>query len=188
MVTKYRHTDDYSHGRHNLAGEHKLTDAGQLVLFGVFLVTWITDSFLFRYSVFLARYVPVYIRLPVGTVVLIVSALLALSALKAVFGEAVEKPTLLTDGVFAIVRHPMYLGSWLFSAGLVSITLSLSSALVSIGIIVFYYGVSKYEEDLLSNKFGAEYQKYKARVSMFFPLKSVRKLHPGRKDSIRGAS
>jgi protein-S-isoprenylcysteine O-methyltransferase Ste14 len=157
--------------REGLAGEHALTDIGQLVLFTVFLSIWITDSFLFRYSVFLAVHVPAYIRLSVGTATLIPSALLALSAHKAVFGEPGREPGVIGRGAFSFVRHPMYLGSWLFSLGLVIMTFSVSSAAVSIVIFLFYYLVAKHEELLLLKKFGIEYREYRTRVPMFFPLK-----------------
>ena len=176
MRTKYGNPNRPSRNRDNLAGEHAFTDIGQLVLTVIFLAIWISDSFLFRYSVFAAAYVPVYVRLPVGIAMLIISALLALPAHKAVFGKAVQKPSVITDSVFSLVRHPMYLGSWLFFFGLVITTLSLTSAAVSIVILVFYYMVSKYEEKLLLQKFGIEYQKYKARVPMLFPLRLGGKL------------
>jgi len=171
MRTKYRHPKRPSRDRDNLAGEHAFTDIGQLVLAVIFLAIWITDSFLFHYSIFAAAYVPVYVRLPVGIAIFIISALLALPAHKAIFGKAVQKSTMITDGVFSLVRHPMYLGSWLLFFGLAITTLSLTSAALSITIFVFYYLVSKYEEKLLLQKFGMEYQKYKARVPMLFPLK-----------------
>jgi protein-S-isoprenylcysteine O-methyltransferase Ste14 len=157
--------------RYGSAGEHALTDVGQLVLYAVFLATWISDSFLFRYSVFLAVHVPAYIRFPVGIATLIASALLALSAHKAVFGEPGREPGVISEGAFSFVRHPMYLGSWLLSVGLVIMTFSVSSAAVSIVIFLFYYLVAKYEELLLLEKFGVKYRKYQARVPMFLPLK-----------------
>ncbi len=157
--------------RHGMAGEHALTDIGQLVLFTIFLATWITDSFLFRYSVFLAVHVPVSIRFAVGGAALVASAFLALSAHKAVFGGPDREPGVISKGVFSFVRHPMYLGSWVFSLGLVIMTLSVSSAAVSLLIFLFYYLAAKYEERLLVKKFGAEYRKYQARVPMFLPLK-----------------
>ncbi len=175
MRTKFRHTDRLSRNRNNLAGEHAFTDIGQLVLLAAFMATWITDSFVFHYSVFVARNIPAYVHLPVGIAILIVSAVLALSAHKAVFGKAVQKPKVITEGVYSLVRHPMYLGSWLFFFGLIIITLSLTSAAVSIVIFLFYYLVSIYEEKLLLQKFGIEYQKYQAQVPMFFPLKFGKK-------------
>ena len=166
--------------RHGLGGEHPHTDIGQLALFAVFIATWITDSFLFRYSVFFAVYAPPYIRIPVGIATLVASALLALSAHKAVFGEPGREAAVICRGAFSLVRHPMYLGSWLFSVGLVVMTFSVSSAAVSILMLLFYYLVAKYEELLLVKKFGVEYREYQAQVPMFVPLK-IAKIRPTRK-------
>jgi protein-S-isoprenylcysteine O-methyltransferase Ste14 len=169
--------------RQELAGEHAMTDIGQLLLFGVFLAVWITDSFVFRYSTFAGAHVPLYVRLPVGLAALVVAALLALSAHEAVFGRAARgrgtgggarSPGLITGGPFAFVRHPMYAGSWLFSAGLAVATLSLASAGVSAVILLFYWWVARHEERILSEKFGEEYWRYRARVGMFFPRRPGR--------------
>jgi protein-S-isoprenylcysteine O-methyltransferase Ste14 len=161
--------------RRELAGEHAFADIGQLVLYAVLLITWITDSFIFRYSVSLAVHVPACIRFPVGMAILIASTLLALSAHKDLFGEPAGKSGVVTTGAFSLVRHPLYFGSWLFSVGLVIITFSVSSAVVSLVILLFYYLVARYEEGLLLRKFGDEYRKYQARVPMFAPFKFRRK-------------
>jgi hypothetical protein len=47
-------------------GEHPLGDTGQLILFGLFLVIWILDSFILQRSTFLANTIPLAIRLPCG--------------------------------------------------------------------------------------------------------------------------
>ncbi len=167
-----RHKGHHSSDRRQkLAGEHAFTDIGQLILLTLFLVVWITDSFIFHYADFPAQHIPLYIRLPIAAAVLILSAVLALRAHKAVFGGTAEDYRLLTDGVFKVVRHPMYLGSWLFFLGLTISTISLASAGVCVVIVLFYYRVSKSEEKLLEAKFGTEYQEYKRRVPMFFPIK-----------------
>jgi protein-S-isoprenylcysteine O-methyltransferase Ste14 len=164
----------HSSGR-ELAGEHAFTDIGQLLLYAVFLITWIMDSFIFRYSLFLAVHVPAYIRIPVGIAVLIASTLLALSAHKVLFGEPEGKSGVIATGPFSLVRHPLYLGSWLFSVGLAITTFSASSAAVSLVILIFYSLMARYEERLLLQKFGDEYREYQARVPMFFPVKLGRK-------------
>jgi protein-S-isoprenylcysteine O-methyltransferase Ste14 len=170
-MTNRRKGHHSSDRRQSLAGEHAFTDIGQLILLALFLVVWITDSFIFHYTDFPAQHIPLYIRLPIAAVVLIAAAVLALRAHEAVFGGTAEEYRLLTDGVFSIVRHPMYLGTWLFFAGLAISTLSLASAAVCVVIALFYHRVSKTEERLLEAKFGAEYQEYKKRVPMFLPLK-----------------
>jgi protein-S-isoprenylcysteine O-methyltransferase Ste14 len=144
------------------AGEHPLTDIGQRVLFAVFLAVWITDSFFFRYSVFSA------------VLALAASVLLTLKAHKAVFNESGREPDLISEGVFSLVRHPMYLGSWLFSFGLVLMTFSVSSSAVSLIILLFYYLIARYEEQLLVSKFGDRYRIYQVCVPMLFPFTGFR--------------
>lgn len=170
-MINHRNKERSSQKRDSLAGEHALTDIGQLILLVLFLVVWITDAFFFHHTDFPAYYIPLYIRLPISVATLMVSAFFALTAHKAVFGGTAQESALLTSGVFGVVRHPMYFGSWLFFVGLTISTLSLASAVLCVVIFVFYYVVSRHEEQLLEQKFESEYQKYRKRVPMFFPLK-----------------
>ena len=41
--------------REDLAGEHKAGDAGQLIFLFVFLIVWVLDSFVLKYSTFLVQ-------------------------------------------------------------------------------------------------------------------------------------
>lgn len=156
--------------RGDLTGEHAFSDMGQLILLVVFLVVWIADSFVFKYSTFLTQYISNYIRVPIALIVLIISGLLAGFGLNTVFGKTREEPQVITTGVFSIVRHPVYLGSILFYLGFILLSLSLLSVLVWILIIVFYYMISRYEEKLLTQRFGSVYEEYKKKVPMLFPI------------------
>jgi len=49
-------------GREDLAGEHPIGDAGQIVGFILFLLIWLGDSFHFRFSTILAESIPLYVR------------------------------------------------------------------------------------------------------------------------------
>jgi protein-S-isoprenylcysteine O-methyltransferase Ste14 len=138
-------------------------DMGQLILLVVFLVVWIADSFVFKYSTFLTQYISNYIRVPIALIVLVISGLLAWVGLKIVFGETREEPQVITTGIFSIVRHPVYLGSILLYLGFILLSLSLLSVLVWILIIVFYYMISRYEEKLLTQRFGSVYEEYKLK-------------------------
>ncbi len=53
--------------RLDLAGEHQLTDIGQIISFISFLVIWILDSFIFQYSNFLSQYVPWWVLLIIAS-------------------------------------------------------------------------------------------------------------------------
>ena len=162
------------HNRHSqrkdLVGEHKFGDMGQIICLIIFLIVWVLDSFVFKYSIVLVQHVPLFIRLAATIMVLLISGNLARSGLKIIFGPIRKKPHVITQGVFNIVRHPIYLGSILFYLGLILLTLSLLSTLIWIFIIIFYIKISKYEEKLLKNEFGKEYEKYQKNVPMLIPI------------------
>ena len=157
--------------RSDLTGERAYSDLGQLILLIIFLVVWIADSFVFKYSTFLNQYLSNYIRVPIALIILVISGLLAWAGLKIVFGEIREEPQVITIGVFSIVRHPIYLGSILLYLGFILLSLSLLSILVWFVIIIFYYMISRYEEKLLTQRFGSIYEEYKKKVPMLLPIK-----------------
>jgi protein-S-isoprenylcysteine O-methyltransferase Ste14 len=157
--------------RGDLTGEHAFSDIGQLIFLIIFLIVWIADSFIFEYSTFLTQYISNYIRVPIALTILTVSGLLAGFGLSTVFGKSRKEPQVITTGVFSIVRHPIYLGSILLYLGFILLSLSLLSTLVWLIIIIFYYMISRYEEKLLTQRFGSAYEKYKKKVPMLFPIK-----------------
>jgi len=157
--------------RGDLTGEHAFSDMGQLILLIIFLIIWIADSFVFEYSTFLTQYISNYIRVPIALIILSISGLLAGFGLNTVFGKTRKEPQVITTGVFSIVRHPIYLGSILLYLGFILLSLSLLSVLVWSIIIIFYYMISRYEEKLLTQRFGSAYEGYKKKVPMLFPIK-----------------
>ena len=165
---KNSHREKY-HDRKDLAGEHRISDIGQIILFIIFLTIWIIDSFFIHDSTFLVNSVPLYIRIPIGLVILVYAGYLAQKGLHVVFGEVHEKPQVIRTGVFNIVRHPIYLGAILLYLGLIALTLSLYSAGFWILIIIFYHYIARHEEKLLTVKFGSDYESYMKDVPMWIP-------------------
>ncbi len=158
------------HAEHpHLTGEHRWGDTGQLILLFLFLVIWISDSFIFHYSTFLLEGVPNYIRVPAAGLVLIGGWYLARGGMKAVFGTARENPEVISTGVFRLVRHPIYTGAILFYLGASIITMSIASAAFLLVIIAFYIRISRYEERILAEAFGNDYLEYKKKTGMLFP-------------------
>ena len=157
--------------RPDLIGEHRLGDAGQLILLVLFLVIWVLDSFVLSYSTRMINIIPWYIRYPLAIAVMVFAGYLARSGLRTVFGEVKPEPQVYSTGVFSIVRHPIYLGSILTYLGFIFFTLSLASFLFWILIIIFYFYISRYEERLLLKHFGDQYREYQSRVPMLFPFK-----------------
>ena len=157
------------HNREDLTGEHTLGDTGQLVLAILFMVTWIADTFFFGYSTFLNQLIPLALRIPVGIVILGVSAYLVRKGLSIVFGKVRETPAVIREGVFNVVRHPVYLSEILLYLGLLMLSLSLIAAIIWIIAIVFLHFISRYEEKLLLERFGEDYKLYMEEVPMWFP-------------------
>lgn len=156
---------------HALTGEHRLGDIGQIVLACVFLAVWIADTFIFKYTTFLNHYFPLLFRIIAAAVILILSWYLARTGLRIVFGETRDEPEIIRKSVFALVRHPIYLGELLLYLGVLALSMSLAAAVVWLAAIGFLHYISLYEERLLLARFGKEYEDYMREVPMWIPLR-----------------
>jgi len=94
--------------RDNLAGEYRFSDIGQLILYCFFMAVWLSDMFL-KYSNFLNAHIPSAIRLPIGFLLLIIAGYMAGSGLMIVFNKKAQTRGVIRNGVFSLVRHPIYL-------------------------------------------------------------------------------
>ena len=149
-------------------GEHPFGDAGQLISLGVFLVVWVGDSFFLRKSIFLSDHLPLYVRLVILGLTLIMAILLFRSG-HVVVSHKQRPNRVVATGAFRYVRHPLYLASILTYFGLTVSTASLFSFGSFVGICVFYNYIASYEERLLEAKFGEEYRRYKQRTGKWGP-------------------
>jgi len=157
------------HYRDDLTGEHKVSDIGQIILAVLFTATWIADSFFLKYSTFLNEHIPLYIQLPLGVALLIISGYLAARGLHIVFGEHRQKPCVIRKSVFGVVRHPIYLSEILLYLGLLVLSMSLAAAVIWIISVGFFHYISRHEEKLLLERFGEEYEQYMREVPMWIP-------------------
>jgi methanethiol S-methyltransferase len=84
--------------------------------------------------------------------------------------RASREETLMTDGVYARVRHPQYTGLFLivFGEGIVHWPTIVSVAAFPI-IVLAYTLLARKEERQMLEKFGDEYREYQRRVPMFIP-------------------
>ena len=156
-------------GRKDLIGEHSKGDAGQAFFALLFLIVWITDSFVLKFSVSLNEIVPGIIRVPAGILVLIAAGYLSMIGLRVVFDEVREKPEVIRKSVFGIVRHPIYLGEILIYLGFLIFSISIASAVIWVLAIIFLHYISRYEEKILLDYFGEEYRTYIQDVPMWLP-------------------
>ena len=161
-MAEHKHRDD-------LTGEHRLGDAGQIVLAILFGLIWVLDSFVLHRTTFLNDIVPLWIKVPLAVVLLVLAANLARAGLSIVFGERREIPGVIREGVFGWVRHPIYLGEILLYAGFLMLSLSIAAMVIWLAGIVFLHTISRYEERLLLARFGEEYAHYMREVPMWIP-------------------
>ena len=156
-------------GRDDLAGEHKVSDIGQIILFILFIAANVIDIFWLNYSDWLRITVSYSIRIPVAAVILIPSGLMARSGLKTVFHDKRDQLEVISTGVFGLVRHPIYLSSLMLYLGILILTLSMPALIIFLFAVVFYYFISRYEEQILIEKLGDRYREYMKAVPMFIP-------------------
>jgi len=157
-------------GKHgDMAGEHAFTDVGQLVLALLFAGSWIADVFFLKSTVFANNHLPLAVRVPVGAVLLVLAAYMAWTSHRIIFGSAKRESHVLRTGVFAVVRHPMYLSEILLYLGFLFLSVSLLAGGVWLVGIGFFHFIAREEERLLLARFGDEYSSYMRDVGMWLP-------------------
>jgi len=155
--------------RPDLTGEHPFGDLGQLIFLVVFLLVWIADIFIFKISESEYLYIPQWLLIPIGSIVLIAGFFLARKSMGIIFGTKREKSELIHEKVYDYIRHPMYLGALLFYLGVSIIMYSLPLFSLFVIIFIFYNHIAKYEEKLLLNNFGESYLLYMKKVRRWIP-------------------
>jgi protein-S-isoprenylcysteine O-methyltransferase Ste14 len=77
--------------------------------------------------------------------------------------------TLLTTGIYSVIRHPSYLGLFVNALGWALAFRSGVGVLLALGTLVPLVGRIVAEERLLQTQFGSEYDAYRARTSRLIP-------------------
>ena len=137
------------------------------VIFFVFMIVWILDSFILNLSTFLATYIHLFIRIVIAIVVFGIGAAFAQKAHIVLLDDAPSG--LVVDGIMAHVRHPMYFGIIMVYLAFVLSTMSLLSFIPWFFVIVLHDKFATYEEQKLVERFGEEYIEYKKRVPKWIP-------------------
>jgi len=81
---------------------------------------------------------------------------------------------LVTDGIYALVRHPQYLGFLTLTLGMIVQWATLPTLLMWPLLVILYYRLARQEEKEMEAKFGEEYQEYRSKVSMLLPLPKLK--------------
>jgi protein-S-isoprenylcysteine O-methyltransferase Ste14 len=81
-----------------------------------------------------------------------------------------ENHTLVTDGPYAIVRHPIYLGISLFALGTAAVWNSLAFVVLTVGLAICFAVQLRIEERIFAAHFGSAYEEYRHRVPALLPI------------------
>ena len=163
------------HKRHNyekrvdIVGEYRWGDAGQIILFIIFIIGMVSDLFFIKVSSSWQDVIPWYVPVIIFIPLIFISGYLAQSGLKKVFKEERKELEVISSGVFGVVRHPIYLGSILIFLSFTVLSLSIIALIIWFVIIVFYYYLCRYEEKLLIGKLGKKYRDYMNEIPMLIP-------------------
>jgi len=155
--------------RPDLAGEHPFGDTLQLIMLIIFSIVIMADYFIFQTYDYFGGKIPFIIRLPIGLVLVAFGAWLALRGIQIVFRDLRPEPTMITEGMFSKVRHPIYLGAMLIYLGVLCLTLSFLGAAVFLFVMIVYQWLAKHEEKLMLGIFGDKYRDYIRCVPMWVP-------------------
>ncbi len=98
--------------------------------------------------------------------VLILVAIIQFKVFLSPFPSPKKGQKLLTNGVFKLSRHPIYLGIFLFFLGSGISSGGVITIIVSFVFIGFAYIKARYEETLLTLKF-SDYKNYQKKTRMF---------------------
>jgi protein-S-isoprenylcysteine O-methyltransferase Ste14 len=81
-----------------------------------------------------------------------------------------ERHTLVTTGIYALIRHPMYTGFWLMALAQVLLLpnwVAGPAGLVGFGVL--FFGRIRREEEMMISAFGDEYRAYMRRTARVVP-------------------
>jgi len=140
-----------------------------MILFFLVLGIDSLSFFLSGYSTVFVGFISFPILVLPAILFLTFSLYLVANSHKAVFGKTDNNSKVIDSGVYAWVRHPMYLGILLFCLGFFFFSPSLLSLIIWITFFVIYDKMTVYEEKDLVRIFGKEYISYQNRVSKWFP-------------------
>jgi methanethiol S-methyltransferase len=110
----------------------------------------------------------------IGMSISLIGVLLVIFGWKAIhrryWSKEEGKGQLVTNGIYAYIRHPQYTGFLLISLGMLCEWATVPLLVMWPILAVLYYRLAKKEEADLEKEFGSAYAQYRRTTSMFVPL------------------
>ena len=108
----------------------------------------------------------VYLAMAISSGLIAVGFYLLAMGWKEVYGA---EGALVTDGLYAKMRHPQYVGLILIVVGFLIMWPTLPTLLLAPLLVARYILVAREEDKELEEKFGDDFSRYKERVPAFIP-------------------
>ncbi|MFX0051791.1 MAG: methyltransferase family protein [Candidatus Hodarchaeota archaeon] len=158
---------EHSHG---IGDEHPRSHEIQLFCVMIFTIVWIIDSFLLHLTTQFSSEIPLLVRLVIFIILVLIGYRLAMGSHKLVLNEIDHsEPKVVAEGVYALLRHPMYFAYFLGFIALIQLTMSLISFIPFIIAVILFNKIAVYEENELIKILGQEYIDYMKRVPRWIP-------------------
>lgn len=93
-------------------------------------------------------------------------------------GGEIRSSELITDGLYAYIRNPLYLGNLVIAAGVMIIFLNPWLIMVFFALLLHHYLIIRAEEGYLEQRFGEAYLSYKRGTPRLIPAIWKRKTNP----------
>jgi protein-S-isoprenylcysteine O-methyltransferase Ste14 len=87
------------------------------------------------------------------------------------YDRVVAPETLVTDGPYRYVQHPIYSSYMLLFVGYALLLHSATTALFALGVcLTYYFSRTQLEQAVLQQAFGQHYEEYRQRTKLFVPF------------------
>jgi protein-S-isoprenylcysteine O-methyltransferase Ste14 len=144
-------------------------------MYGFPLTIYLLSSATYPTSPLFGRYVWGFGHL-IGSPVVIAGILLIYRGWKEIVFRSGN--VLVTQGIYAVVRHPQYLGFMLVTLGQFLVWPTIPTAILWPLLVYLYHRQARREESVLAEKFGKKFDEYAGKTPMFLPRIPRRKPKP----------
>ena len=155
--------------REGVGVEHPKTHLYHIISIALFITVIILDTSIFNFSTCLQVYIHLFIRIVLFIFLFTWAIIFLMLSHRAVFPKESKEKKLAKTGLYAHIRHPMYIGTPLIFIAVILLTLSLISIIPLVITIILFNSMMKFEEKELEKIFGQEYVEYKKKVPRWFP-------------------
>jgi len=159
----------YNSHQHGIGKEHPQSHLIQASCGLVFFIVWLLDLILIQIPNDILNNNLFIIQILLFLIFLILAIKFGMTSHNRLFGDINQPTRLISDDVFAVVRHPMYFSTLVVYLGFIFLSLSVISLIPWVIAFILYNKIAIFEEKELERIFGNEYFEYQKEVPRWIP-------------------